>query len=429
MLIDGKPLTGKDAIQYFNLKKETLKKLGLQNYVVKNKFKDIKQIFESDTGMVVGQCIKDCSLDINGKVPLTLKNGEAYVMPLNHFVHGYKNKDKNNIVFKPYRKTFTELFNRYKGQDLKGKKILISRTGGLGDLIVTQSVIKAIKHFYPDCHVTYATTPAFTPLFNSFPKGLIDGIAGIPYNQKLLKEHNYHMLFIHAIENCVDTQKDNYYEVFKKVSCLDYDPKEFVSELIPLKEITQQLKQFNAVKNNTILFHMLSTTALRSYPMNNWINLIKILNDRGYKIGIIDHKDKHDEIEKFVAGSGFDSEKVYSLAKYSETISHGIALFDLCIGGVTIDSTFAHVAGGLKKPAVTICGPYGAHNVVGYYDTVAGIERHPEWNLCGKAPCHLNGQQHLCPFVVANQSPGCQASIEPIRIADLLEEQLKKFGK
>lgn len=429
MLMDGKPITSKEAIQFFNLKKETLKKLGVQNYVVKNKFKNIKHIFESDTGMVIGQCIKDCSLDINGKVPITLKNGEGYVMPLNHFVHGFKNKDKNNIVFKPYRKTFTELFNRYTGQDLNNKRILISRTGGLGDIIVSQSVLKAIKHFYPSCHITYATTPSFISLFDSFPKGLIDGVAGIPYNQRVLREHDYHVLFIHAIENCLDTQKDNYYEIYKKVSCLNYNPKDFMSELIPQPEITKDLKLLNAVKENTILLHMLSTTALRSYPMAHWVELIKLLNNRGYKVGLIDTKDKHDEIEKFIIGCGFDTDKVYSLAKYSDTITHGIALFDLCIAGITIDSTFAHICGSLKKPGVTICGPYGANNVVGYYDTVEGIERLPEWNVCGKAPCHLNGQQHLCPFVVANQSPGCQASIEPLRIADLIEEQIKKFGK
>lgn len=429
MLLDGKPITSQSAIKAFNLKKETLKKLGIKNYVSESKFKDIKQIFESDTGMVIGQCLKDCAMNINSNTPLNLKAGEGYVMPLNHFVQGYKAKDKTNVIFKPYRKSFTELFNRYKGQDLTNKKILISRTGGLGDLVVSQSVLKGIKEKYPSCKITYATTPAFIDLFRTFPNGLIDGVASIPYNQKLLRDHDYHMLFIHAIENCISTQKQNYYDIYKEISCLDYDVQKNMSELIPIDNIVKKLKMENIVKKNTILLHMASTTPLRSTNNEVWVDVINLLLNKGYEVGIIDSKSKSDELDTFIHGIQVDMTRVHNFAKYSESISIGVSIASMCRGAIVIDSTFAHITGALKIPTVALCGPYPAYNVIGAYETVVGAEKEPEWNVCGKAPCFLNSQHHLCPFLLANQRPGCLTSVSAEKMVNLLEGQLNKFSK
>lgn len=423
MLLDNKPMTAKDAIKFFSMKKDTLKKLGIKNYVATRKFKDIDEIFQCDTGMVIGQCVKDCEITVNG-MPVKMRKGEPYVMPLNHFVNSYK--DKSQRAFKPYRKSFTDYFKRYMGQNLDGKKLLISRTGGLGDLVVTQSVIKAIKEKYPTCEITYGTTGAFIDLFRCFPKGLIDKVAAIPYHANLLKENDYHMLFIHAIENCEETKKENYFDIFQKVSKIDYNSRDYISELKSPPYLFEETKRY--VPPNTVLLHMESTTKLRANSPHNWVEIKRLLISEGFNVGIIDRKERSEEIDKYIANIGLDQTKLINLSKFSSSISHGISLYEHCIGGIVIDSTFAHISGALRKPSVCICGPYPAYNVVGAYETVAGIEKAPEWNECGKAPCYFNSQHHLCPFLLSNQAPGCITSITPKSVVELFKQQLTKFG-
>lgn len=429
MLYDGKVISNKDALKHFRMNKDTLKKLGIKNYVAERKFKDINEIIKSDTGMVLGKAIESFQMNVNSGKPFNMNKGDVYAMTLNTFADLYKpkNKDKKKTrLVEPYKKSYSDVFKRYFNQNLDGKKLLVSRTGGLGDLTVSQSVLKYLKEKYPTCEITYATTPDFISLFHSFPEGLIDHTTTIPYKYDILINNDYHLLFIHAIENCIATQKQNYYDIYRDMAGLKYDTDKYISELIPNQNIISQLKVLNAVKPNTIGVHIQSTSLLRSMSPQKWIQIFNILLDKGYNVGIIDNQKQDENIEKFIHGCQLDSTRIYSLAKYSSNITHGINIWSLCKGTITIDSTFAHISGALKLPNVTICGPYPPYNVVGKYKFTKGLGIQDGWNACGKAPCFYNSQQHLCPYIVGNSPPECQNSIPNELIVSSLEEMIEK---
>lgn len=413
MLLDGKPCDNKKALKYFNLSKDTLKKLGVDNYTTK-KFNKLNDIFKSDNGMVIAQCLQNSAMQLNGK-EVKFKNGEAYVMPLQHFTNGFKQK---NPIFKPYRHSFKKYFNRYNGENLDGKRLLISRTGGLGDIIVLQSVMKAIKHKFPTCEIVFATSPGFVEIVNSFPKDLVSEVVSVPYPVDILKQTSKHLYMIHAVENCNETTNMCFFEIFQKVSGLNYDYNNYISELIPIKLLDDTAK--NYILPNTVVLHMRSTTKLRQMVIPKWIKIMEYLTLKGLNIGIIDHPSESDNINKFIDSLPLKS-NIQNLAKYSITLNHTVALLNNCLGGICIDSGIAHMLGALRKPTVAIGGPYKAYdNVYKGYPTIKGIDAPNGWNGCGKYPCHYNAQESSCPYVASGVAPGCIDNIE-------LENLLKIF--
>lgn len=412
--INDKTLSGRESHNFFSMKKENIKKLGIRNYTV-GRFKKLKDIFEKDTGMVIGQCTKGFITNNNDpKRRIEFKKGESYVMPFNVYSQFYKS-DK---LFKPYRKPFNDYFKRYRGQDLTNKTLFIWRTGGIGDIIVAQSVVKAIKEKYPTCRIIFATAPQNIEVFYSWPLGLVDEVTTVPFRKEILEKSNYHLTFIHSIENCDETHSYNYFDIFKKVSGLDYNVDDYLSELKPLKNIDDKVKPL--IPNNVILLHMSSTTKLRFMDPSIWIQTAKKLIELGYYVGFIDSKNNADKIDSFIGQLNIDHSRVLNLARISFDINHAIAIFNNCVGGICIDSSLAHVAGALRKPAVCICGPYPGYNVVGPYPTVIGVNADKDWNECGKYPCYYNSQEHLCPYLMAQKPPGCQSSIKSDTIVETL---------
>lgn len=407
-------LTSEDIVNKFSLTKKSLQKLGFNNFDTE-KYKKLSDVLNSTNGMVLAQVQKNAQIKITEKFQI-LKKGEVLAMPLGQFKVGKKEK-----LYKPYRKTFDSIFKRYKGQDLNNKKLLIWRTGGLGDIVVTQSVVKAIKDKFPKAHITYATNPAFQEFFYSWPGNLVDRVESVPFKKELMEEHDYHMMFMHSVENCIETTDMCFFEIFQKVTGLDYDYNNYISELTPLKNVVESVRR--AVPNNMLIFHMRSSTKLRALRNEKWLDLIKYYTNKGYKIGVIDAPSKSKEIDGFI--KTFKLENVLNLSKICLDLNYSVAACQVALGGICIDSGIAHVMGALRKPVVAICGPYTAFNVYHGYPTVMGIDVDDSWNECDKYPCHFNSQESQCPFITAGMAPGCIDNINIEDIKNKLDEALK----
>jgi ADP-heptose:LPS heptosyltransferase len=413
---DINDISQSDALAKFGLTKENLKKLGLEN-AMDGKYETLKEVTETTDGMVIAKVAQSYTEEVNGnKVPFT--KGSSLVLPFGQYIRGKKKK-----IYKPHRTAFKDLFKRYKGQDLTNKKLLIWRFGGLGDVIVTQSVVKAIKAKYPTCHITYATNPALIESFYSWPFGLVNEAVPFPFSAELLKSHDYHMTFIHSVENCIESTSLNFFDIFKHISGLDYDIDEHMSELIPVSNVVKSLKPH--IPPNMILFHMKSSTKLRDMNLYKWKELAEELISKRFFIGIIDAKSKARDVNNYIMKAGLPRDKVLNLATLSIDLNYAIAMASMSKAAITIDSAFAHIMGALRKPAVTICGPYPAHNVVGRYKTVIGVNPPADWNACGKYPCFYNSQESKCPFIIANKTPGCQDDIPNELILEKLNEAIK----
>ena len=97
-----------------------------------------------------------------------------------------------------------DMSKEYKGQDLDGKKILIFRTGGLGDVGgFLCPVFRYLKKKYPTCFIRVASA-CKQPLEN-LPE--IDELYDMPFDEKLIEDSHYLRLFQGIIEGGSDLSK------------------------------------------------------------------------------------------------------------------------------------------------------------------------------------------------------------------------------
>jgi len=411
-------LSSFDAIKYFNLSKKNLKKLGMEGYR-DGKFLTINEIKKSSDGMITATAIKNSQIKVGNSIA-NIESGKSYVMPFGQFLSGKKNK-----VYKPCKKSFKELFKRYNGEDLTDKKVLIWRTGGLGDIIVAQSVCAAIKDKYPTCKITFATSQAFAPIFYSFEAGMVDELITVPFSVDVLKSNDYHITFIHAVENCKETETMNFYDSFQKISGLDYDAGNYVSKLQSIKSVKSDLSRM--LPKNLIVLHLNATAKLRHVHPSFFKEAAKHLIDNNFSIGIIDAPNKAKEVSEFMKTLELPLGKLYNLAAVSKDVNYAVAICDLAMGGLCVDSAMGHVFGALRKPAMVICGPHPSYNICGRYPTILGKNPPENWNECGKYPCCFNAQDHLCPFLEGGQFPGCMNSNNPKDCAEELIKHINNF--
>lgn len=423
----GKPIKSKDVVKYFGSSPKNIKKLGINKYST-DKLKTIKEIKDIDLGMVNLHCLRDSVMTISGNNVKFIR-GKKYIMPMNYYTSSKKDKNLKEKIFKPSKKTFTELFKRYDGQDLNNKKLLISRTGGLGDIVVLGGLCEAIKDKYPNCKLTFCTSPGFVGILTTFKDGLIDEAYTVPYEDKILEKNDYHVFLIHAIENCLESKHMNFFEVFQKISGLDYDPKKYITRLYPIEAIDNELKKY--IKPKTIVFHMKSSTKLRALELKKWLDIMNICIARGYNIGIVDKFDEFENIEIFLKNSGLIDHGVQNLSKFCKTPQHLVSVCNVSIGGICIDSGVAHIISALRKPLVGLCGPYSAYHIGGFYskETSIYLDSVGKWNECGKNDngCGFNSQESSCPFLLSNLPVGCLNFIDNNLIVDSFEKVYENY--
>ena len=86
----------------------------------------------------------------------------------------------------------------YKGQDLTGKSLLISRFGGGGDLLFISAVARQLKKKYPNSTIDLACDPNWLPLFRQNTD--YTNLYNYPYSPELVYAHDYYLTFEGIIE-------------------------------------------------------------------------------------------------------------------------------------------------------------------------------------------------------------------------------------
>lgn len=367
----------------------------------------IDELMKRETGMVVvepGQAFSMQPRDSN--IPaLSLSKGEPVVMTLGEF-NNFKHSKEHGNLFKPYKIKFRDIFRRYRGEDLTNKKLMIWRYGGVGDVVIVQSLVKYLKAKYPSCEISFATSPAHVLSFHSWPKDLLTNVYTMPFKKSVMDSNDYHLTFINAIEHCLESRTMDYYKLIQKVANVDFDAKDYKPELIPIKDIESRIIKY--IPDNLVTIHMKPSAPVRTMDPLKWQSIIVDLLQRGYKVGIIDSIMDAKNIDKLIEQFGFSQEYVINLAKLSLDFNYAINIVNLSKGLMTIDSGISHIAAALNKPTVTFYGPFRSDIISGgIYKSVYKIDPPDGWNVCGKYPCWTNQDMSVCPYVSHNQSPGC----------------------
>ena len=357
---------------------------------------------------------------------MNVKKDEILCMTFNVYQQVRKAKLNGKTMFKPYRHHFSKYFRRYRGEDLNGKSLLIWRTGGIGDIIVIQSVVKQLKERFPNVSITFSTIEKNMPILASWDKGLIDRVTTLPFSLDVLKDHDYHMTFEGIIERCKEAEKENCYDIYNRVASQKYDPDKY-NPTIKSDHILDKTIERLSIPEKTVALQTRASSILRTMPPEIMIDIINILHEKGYNVGIIDSQLYSSSIDKLISAMIIDKQRMVNLSSASKTILHGVSLMNKCIGAICIDSAFSHIAAALGKPVVTVYGPFKGKVRMKYYKNVDLVEPEDDWNDCGKYPCFFHDDRlSQCPYIERKERPGCMLSIKAKDVVEKFINLLEK---
>lgn len=391
------------------------KKLGATNikHGEVKKYNTIQELIKNPPNMVLAKALGNGAIATD-KEEVIIKKGDILCLTYSTYINTFCNKMTGKRHLDPYKKKFKQFFKRYYGQNLNHKKLFIWRTGGIGDILFSQPLVKKIKELYPKCFIRYATSPAIISLLRCWPKNLINQIYTMPFKKDNLIWADYHLSFEGAIERCHEAKYINCYDVFGKVANIEYDPKEYPLELIPDKKFVDKIKKY--IPDNVILIQMRSSSAIRSMKPSIWADIIKILETHNFKVGIIDSLRFSYLYKDFI--KRYNVPNLINFSKLSDKLSDGIAIASLCKGFIGIDSSFTHICAALNKPTFGIFGPFTGNIRMKYYKTGDWIDTEG-YTECGMYPCYFHQEElHKCPNIQKKEPPGCLSTINPEVVVD-----------
>lgn len=402
------------------ISQDLLKKLGVDLSNLR-KVETLDEIIKNPPLMVTAQVVHDLKMG-TGAEPMHLKKGTSLVMPFSMFMSGKRTNDNRKLALKPYRHPFKTLFRRYHGQELHGKRLLITRGGGYGDLMFVQNIMKHIKRLYPTCQITAASYPRFVSIYADFPKDLITNILPVPFSTKFLYDNHYHLTFEGAIERCIEAQKINVYDLFSKVAGFDIDFTDdyYKLELYPNEKIMERFK--HNLPDNFIIAQMRASSPVRMLSDEKWARIIQRIIDLGKNVIFIDRPDLHQYYLSFIEKYKLDKNKVTSRCKECININCGIAIMSKSDGVIAIDSAFTHIGTALNKPVLGIYGSFKGWLRMKYYKNVDWVDA--EDKVCEYQPCFFHHEEKFkCPSLKCKKHPACLETINE----DLVIEKFKKL--
>ncbi|OQY39400.1 MAG: hypothetical protein B6226_01980 [Candidatus Cloacimonetes bacterium 4572_65] len=312
-------------------------------------------------------------------------------------------------------------------------KILIIRFSSLGDIILTESVIRTLKKAFPHAEIDYLTKPPFKPLIEKFfpinnvyteynnlaglldlkksrydivldlhdklnstlAKLVINGKKSITYKKKrLLRER----IVAHKTTTKIDSTVDLYGSVLDKLKIpfLNKNPQ------IEVTKKSSLLPNKNSV--NVVLFPG-ATHNTKRLPTSKFIDFIKRSsnsNTNFYLMGSNAEKELTREIKSHFSDNVLDVAGKFNLVELIEAIDEGDVL-------ITNDSGPMHIGAALGKPQIAF---FGSTNLSLGFRPLNNNAKVISLNLAC-SPCTLHGEK-VCP-------KGHFKCLEDINVDDIVQ--------
>jgi len=371
------------------ISKDILDKLGIDLTNMKTR-ESLSDLRKNSPGMVIAESKKDFSFSINYGKHTLWKKGNKKILSL--YLYSVLQKDKKNIIrIGPAKEKFTDIFKQYKGENLDNKKILIWRTGGLGDICFINPSMRWMKKKYPTCKIYFSCSPSYKHLIENWD--CIDEFVDFPVDCKYLYECDYHATFEGVIERCKEAETINAYKLFSEWLGLNIPDKDLVPEFStdPVFDlfVNEYIKQNNL--DEYIVVQLRTSTPIRTPSTNCWNNILLPLLKDGKKIVITDSPRMYDRINAFIKLAIPEQYRylVFNFSKYSADIKSSISLINKANLVIAPDTSMIHIAQGVKCPVLGIYGAFPGEIRMGTYinaDWVEPIE---------SDICKFNGK-HCC---------------------------------
>jgi ADP-heptose:LPS heptosyltransferase len=284
-------------------------------------------------------------------------------------------------------------------EDAQVKICIQRRLGGIGDVIMTTPLVKALKEKYRNCEMTYATQPGV----------LSQLLEGNPYIDKVIDFQkaapNHYHLFADVTTTGLSYEKatnppKNRIDMFAEyvgVRLTDYKPIYVVSEK-EQKWSSQVLEKWFSDRDQCrlIFLDIASVDQRRTWPVEHSVRLVGEINAL--------RKDVRFVVNDFNGklGREWDQEHCQDISKYG--VRAKAALLDRCDLFIGPDSGFLHIAGALEKRIVAVFGSTPAAARINHYQNAIAVEAGLACQPCWYKQCNIKYK--------------CLKDAEPFRVRD-----------
>jgi ADP-heptose:LPS heptosyltransferase len=266
------------------------------------------------------------------------------------------------------------IYRPYKGQDLTGKKLMAWRTGGIGDILFINPVLRYIKKKYPTCYLRFAT--GCRESLENVPE--VNELHDMPFDAKLLEDCDYHLFFQGIIEGSSEMSQnthavDMFFHYFG-IDSLQFPAEEKRPKLFFKKEETdwrdKTLLTMGIKSEDYVIGIQMETSApLRNFPKEKMKTIIDILTrEENVKIVLVG-ADQQTLLGSYLKGN---HQNVFIATKFTVRQSMILAFrYDLIISP---DSFMIQVAGALEKPLIGLYGPFPSNVRMKYFKNAIGMD-------------------------------------------------------
>ncbi len=286
------------------------------------------------------------------------------------------------------------------GECLDGKRILIIRHGGIGDLLFISSILKEIKFRYPTSHIALMTRISYHALFANFQ--FADEILNHAWpNIFKLFQYDFVIFLDRSIEIDPDAERMNVYDLFAEkyfampieeagkkrpvINCIP-DNRHYIRSVFPFIEdgninIAVQIRAGSPVRTPSAKFYADTLSLLaNSLPYSR----IFILEERS-------NAHYAETVRAMIQEKTKNKMDIYNFGFYSRDINDLTAMISFMNLIIAPDSSVTHIAAGMGIPTIGIYGPFPADLRVRYYDSTVAVDAPYQ---C--APCFTHGHRP-CP--------------------------------
>lgn len=261
-------------------------------------------------------------------------------------------------------------------QDYNGKKILVMRQGGFGDLLFATPAMREIKEKWPGCEIHVCCFARFSGALTNNPD-----VKTVEYPMTVQALAQYAAWVF--LENTIEGD-----DRAKTVHAVDLTAEAFGITRLKSGEMIYHVTEMERAwadgsyprgDRPRLGVQLRASAQTRDYPRYLLTHVVNQLEAKGWEIYIFG-----------VPGDlrSPNRPNVRNLTLDNLTFTKAMAVLDTCDVVLGPDSALIHVAGALGKQAVALYGPFPSDLRTRYARTISPIF---ERKGCSKAPCFHHG--------------------------------------
>lgn len=266
-------------------------------------------------------------------------------------------------------------------QDYNGKKILLVRSGAIGDILFTTPTLREIKKRWPQSEITFSCLKEFAPILEHNPD--VDHIVNYPILLEDFTKFDAHFVISDTIhDGNPKTHTKHAVDLILEMGGLETDSKELRYEM-SFDERLSAWTRFPRSSRSRIGIAYRASIPSRTWPKNNISEFIKLAIKDGYEVILFGQPGDTGFIHAEPPPHLLLTDRLNPPLSLRETL----LLISTCDAFVGTDSALLHVAGSLKIPSIGLFGSFPSEIRTKYAESIKAIDGAPAISKDTSQPC------------------------------------------